>query len=64
MPAKDFQLDQALGASTSISIQRFTIYLASQDKFDQPVPGFQAWVDEAKQLLASINGGDLGGTKI
>lgn len=52
-----FNLREALGATETYSVQRFTIYLPDKDRNNQPVPDIQDYVEAAMTLLMEINNG-------
>jgi hypothetical protein len=38
-------------------VHRFTLYLPAHDRFGNPIPSFQRWIDEAVIIMCSIAGG-------
>jgi len=42
---------------TSRPIKRLTLYVPERDRFNDPVPNLQPWIDEAIILLCSFGGG-------
>lgn len=57
MKTIDVDLKEALGANDAPCLDRFAIYLPNKDDQENPVPGFEQWVESALYMMAEINGG-------
>ena len=53
----DIDIGKEIGAAEGTSIQRLSFYLPNKDRDGIEIPGWEQWVNEARQLLSKVGEG-------